>query len=371
MARHLYELGISSLKSSNDLYLFASVNLIQDSVEAFLLGLANHFGADIDQNTKFDKYFVEINKIIAPKELPFKLKLLRLNRVRVDAKHYGIQPSRDECDRLAVSVREFFDEVSASLLNISFSTISAIDLLDDGESKTLLLEAKTALESGNNKMCAINCRKSIYLEVEQNYDISAYKDNMPKGVLAGLLAGYTLAPFYARNKQYIDKEVKNPTDYIVIDHSRMDQELLIQRVDPTDYWNIWRLTPEVYRNKDTKEWIVKYDFDKLDDRILCNKIEYIFSTTIDIVLGIHANRKNIRTSDYGKYFLTLAKENVPVYAKADNNSEIVGYTPTEMTQIDTDYRVEGFDDGKIFWHVHHFEKDVMFIGYIDNEHVKN
>lgn len=369
LARHLYDLGTSSLRSSNDLYLFAAVNLIQDSVEAFLIALASHIGADIDQNTKFDKYFIEINKKITPKELSFKLKLLRLNRVRVDSKHYGIQPARDECERLAVSVREFFDEVSASLLGVSFSTVSAIDLLEDGEVKSLLLEAKAALENGNHETCAINCRKAIYIEIEQHYDISEYEDGQPKG----LLAGYTLAPFYARSKEYIDKDVKDPTDYIVRDHGRIDQELLTQRVDPTDFWNIWRLTPEVYRSRKGENWIIKHDFDKLEQRILSDKVEYIFTTTIDIVLGIHANRKNIRTSEYGKYYLEIAKENVPVYEKADLSSRIVGYTPPGTTKIDTDFRVAGFDGDKVFWHIHHFEKlekGLFLYGYIDTDDVK-
>ncbi len=368
LARHLHELGTSSLRSSNNLYLFAAVNLIQDAVEAFLLALANHVGAEIDQNTKFDKYFVEINKKIEPKELPFKIKLLRLNRVRVDSKHYGIQPARDECERLALSVREFFDEVSNSVFGVSYATFCAIDLLDDCEVKTLLIEAKNALENGDHETCSINCRKAIYLEIERHYDISEYEDGKPKG----LLGGYTLAPFYARNKEYIEKNVKEPTDYIVRDHSRIDQELLKQRVDTTDFWNIWRLTPEVYRTRKEGNWIIKHDFDKLDPRILSDKIEYILTTTINIMLCIHTVRKSIRTSDYGNYYLELNKEGVPVYEKADVTSNIVGYTPPEMKRIDTDYRVTGFDGESVFWHVNHYKKDELdslLYGFISSEYV--
>src|SRR4030042_5207864 len=136
LARHLYELGIASLKSANDLYLFSGVNLLQDAVEAFMLALADFVGASLDERTSFDKYFVLINDKIKPKELPFKNRLLHLNRIRVDSKHHGIQPARDECERLVVAVREFFDEVSSSILNVNFTTISEIDLLKEGETKT-------------------------------------------------------------------------------------------------------------------------------------------------------------------------------------------------------------------------------------------
>ena len=369
LARHLYELGTTSLRSSNDLHLFAAVNLIQDAVEAFLLAVANHVGAEIDQNTKFDKYFIQINDRIKTRELPFRLKLLRLNRVRVDSKHYGIQPARDECDRLAVSVREFFEEVSSSLLGVSFATVSAIDLLDDGETKSLLLDAKTALENGDHESCAISCRKAIYLEIERYYDVAEYQDGEPKGLLGGFLGGYTRAPFYARSKKFIDENVKDPTDYIVRDHSRIDQELLTQGVETTDFWNIWRLTPEVYRKK-KDEWVVKRDFDKLDPAILDDKIEYIFSTTVDVILAIHANQKNIRSSEYGRYYLELTKDNVPVYEKTDVESKVVGQVPAGMTRIETDFSVLGFDGKTLFWHVSHFEKGLFLTGYIDTNDVK-
>lgn len=365
LARHLYELGVSSLRSKNDIYLFPAVNLLQDSVEAFLIALSDHVNAAIDQNTKFDKYFVLINEKIAPKELPFKSKLLRLNRIRVDSKHYGIQPARDECDRLSVAVHEFFDEVSAAHLGASFSTISAIDLLKDGETKSLLLEAKADLEKGNMENCAINCRKAIFLEIERDYDISEYKD----GKLLGLLAGFTNAPYYTQNKDYIEKNVKDPTDYIVYDHSHINQKLLTQGVDNTAFWNVWRLTPEVYKTKNGR-WIVRHDFDKLDKDLLGDKIEYIFSTTLDIILAIHKTRQEIRSSEYGHYQLELRQENVSVFEKADKNSKVIGVTPSGMLKIETDFRVDGFEGDGPYWHIQHFEKDLMLYGFIHNDDVK-
>jgi hypothetical protein len=139
LARHLYELGSASSRSGNDIHLFSAVNLFQDAVESFLVAVADHVGAVLDQNTNFDQYFVKIDAKIAPNVLPFKNKLIRLNKVRVSSKHYGIQPERNECSRLALTVREFFDEVSNSVLGASFSTVSAIDLLRNGETKIVLL----------------------------------------------------------------------------------------------------------------------------------------------------------------------------------------------------------------------------------------
>jgi hypothetical protein len=364
LARHLYELGTSSLRSSNDLHLFAAANLLQDAVEAFLIAVAENVGAAIDQNTKFDKYFVLIDARIAPKELPFKLKLLRLNRIRVDSKHYGIQPARDECDRVAVSVREFFDEVSTSIFGVSFSMVSAIDLVDDGETRQLLLEARASLEEGDYESCVISCRKALFLEIERRYDIAIFKEAYSLGVLAG-----SYAPYFAQSKDYVEKNVRNPTDFIVLDHNRLDQELLTQGVDPTAFWNVWRLTPEVYRTKNGK-WIIKHDFHKLDSRVLEDKVAYIFSTTIDVVLAIHTTRKAIKTANRGSYYLELAQANVPIFEKADTKSKVIGNTPAGIGRIDTDFRILGFEGDGPYWHIHHIEGDVMLWGYIHNDYVK-
>lgn len=366
LARHLYELGTSGLKSSNELYLFSVANLLQDAVEAFLLAIADYVKAGIDQNTNFDKYFVLINSKISPRELPFKNKLMRLNRIRVDSKHYGIQPERRECERLSVSVREFFDEVSTSILGVNFSTVSTIDLLKDGEVKNFLNEAKTALESGALETCAIACRKAIYLELEKDYDISMFADGAKP---RGLLGYFSSAPFYTRNKEYIDKNVKDPTDYIVYDYSSLDQELLKYGVDNTSFWNLYRLTPVVFRDKDNR-WVVKHDFDKLEDELLKDKIEYIFCTTVDIIFSIHSKKEAIKTSDYRNYYIELNQEEIPIYEKADVNSKIVGHTPPGVQRLDCDFHVTGLQHDAIYWMTRYYNEELYLRGYVHSKYVK-
>src|SRR3990172_527530 len=137
LARYLFQLAEQESRSASDLALFSGVNLLQDSVEMFLVALSDQLNAGIKQNTKFEEYFDLINEKIKPKELPFRNRLLRLNRIRVDSKHYGIQPERQECGGIFVSAREFFEETATSILGINFFTISLVDLLDEKETKKL------------------------------------------------------------------------------------------------------------------------------------------------------------------------------------------------------------------------------------------
>jgi hypothetical protein len=350
LARHLFELGVNASKSTNEKFLFAAINLLQDSVEAFLLAVADHVSAGIDQSTHFDKYFDLINKKISPNELPFRNKLIRVNKLRINSKHYGIQPARDEVSRLFQSVRDFFEETSQSLLGTNFSTASVVDLLSDCEVKELLIEAKTFLEAHEYAECAINCRKAIYIELEREFDISPFRKGAErKGILGGL-GPFSRAPYFTHNNEYIEKNVKEPTDYVVIDHSVLDQELLKYSVDNTAYWNVWRLTPEVWRDKD-RNWYVKRDFDKLEDQHIADKIEYIYATTVDIIYSISIKKASVRSPDYQKYIVNLASVEVPVFEKADKSSKLLGTLPKELEEVDCDYSIEGFNRDGQYWHI--------------------
>jgi hypothetical protein len=56
--------------------------------------------------------------------------------------------------------------------------------------------------------------------------------------------------------------VETPTDFVICDHSELDMDLLKRGIDSVAYWNVWRLTPDVYRKGMDRPWIVKNDFRK-------------------------------------------------------------------------------------------------------------
>ncbi|MBI4763253.1 MAG: hypothetical protein HY787_01435 [Deltaproteobacteria bacterium] len=74
LSRRLYQISLENLDSDNELSLSIGVTLLQDSVEIFLLAIAEHLDADVGNNTNFSKYFEIINKKLFPKELPFRFK---------------------------------------------------------------------------------------------------------------------------------------------------------------------------------------------------------------------------------------------------------------------------------------------------------
>lgn len=369
LCRKLHQLSLEHLTSDNEISLSIGVILLQDSVENFLLAIAEHLNAEIRNNTNFDKYFDIINNKLDNKELPFRLRLNSLNKLRVNAKHYGLSPSKSETNGLTETVKEFYEEVSLQVLNKEFVSISLVDLLRDGEAKSFLVEAEKNFSKKEYIEVLINCRKAIYVEIETHYDISPYIDESERRGFGLMLMGYK-APYYAKNKNYIDKNVKEPTDYIVYDHDQLDLDLLRSGMSRTDYWNVWRLTPALYRKDKESNWIIKEEFQKLDEEGIKDRAEYVLDSTINLILAKHIDLTRSKTPDYRNYYVNLKNEMAPIYEKAEKNSKVVGTVPAGIKKVYVDSKTPALDGDDIFWSVRHIEKEFHLYGYIDNSDVE-
>src|SRR5512138_689957 len=88
LARHLFHLSEQECRSQQDVALFAAANLMQDAVEAYLLAICEHLNASVESRMEFAAYLDKIDEKLktskfAISELPFRVQLLGLNRIRV------------------------------------------------------------------------------------------------------------------------------------------------------------------------------------------------------------------------------------------------------------------------------------------------
>lgn len=365
LGRHLYGLALQSLRIPSDVGLHSCVNLMQDAVEAFLIAVAEHVDAVIPSRPEFDKYFVCIDKVIEPKQLPLRIQLLRLNKIRVSSKHDAISPQKSDCQALAVTVRNFFEQVSSEYLGVDFWTATPIDLLTDGEAKDFLIQAKEAKENSNFYECILNCRKALYVEIEAEYDISQFRVDAPKemGLLA-LFGPSSKAPYYAHSDAYISKYVYNATDFIVFDHDAIERSLLRNSVDPTMFWNVLKLTPPLWRSRTTKDWFVKRDLSLCTDRALAENVDYVLQSTIQIVFSIHSAKRAVKIPSTSRFRVILARANVAVFEKADSSSTVKGITPDGVDSAFADFDIEGIADGHRYWNISVFDDDNYLAGYV-------
>lgn len=261
LSRSLYHVAKENGVSSSGARLSIACNLLQDSVECFLLALSEHLNAGVDQRTTFDRYFELINQKIKPAELPFRVRLIALNKLRVNSKHFGLEPSKAELEPLLTTVWEFFDEVTSSTFGRAFATISLLDMLRDGESRELLQRAEAAFNSRDYANCLVCCRQALFVSFESNYDARMFLETK-RSFRFDLDMFLSKVPHYARDRQYLEENVKEPTAFVIYDHNALEMDLMKNGVDPVAYWNVWRLTPEVYRGKQDDRWIVKHDLRK-------------------------------------------------------------------------------------------------------------
>ncbi len=371
LSRHLFFIARQNIESSQDLALFSGINLLQDSVEVFFLALSEYTSANIKQNASFAEYFDKINLKIKPHELPFKNRLIALNKIRVNAKHYGIQPNREECKICLIAVHEFLESQSKETLNVSYWSISLVDLIEDVSIANLLKLAEEFLEEEKFFECLISCRKAIFYKVEKQYDIRPFdRDDIPKTIIGG--RPFSNAPFHAKNKQYIEKYVETPENYIVFDYQHLYQYLMEYEINPTDFWNIRRLTPAVYQKDNDSPWSVIYEDPILKESEFQKDAEYILTTVTNIILNIQSKEKKEKRAGTGKVrHLILKKEKVPVYVKTDKKGKVFAYTSEGVKKLFTSQTVTiGFDGEGPYHRIISFKAPFLF-GFVHGEFVED
>jgi hypothetical protein len=138
-------------------------------------------------------------------------------------------------------------------------------------------------------------------------------------------------------------------------------------VDSVAYWNVWRLTPKVYRKGKDTPWVVKNDLRKLDSDGIKDRAEYVLLATTEILLAEEQNHSRTRTADYRRFYLTLKSDAVPVFSKASKASAVIKTTPAGVRKLYCDYSIDSLDEDGIFWHVAHWEDDADVYGFIHED----
>ncbi|MDC0659671.1 hypothetical protein N6L27_16840 [Leisingera sp. SS27] len=157
--------------------IFAAISLLHDSLEAFLVTASDFLNANVKQQTDIPTYLDRINeKLPENVELPFRFRLLQLNKVRVNAKHHGVQPDRTELQGYLGTCRDFFEKATKTIFQREFWNLSLTSILDDGETKELLQECENSLAQKNYNDALTFTRKAFFLEFEKSYDIKHFSE---------------------------------------------------------------------------------------------------------------------------------------------------------------------------------------------------
>jgi hypothetical protein len=218
-------------------------------VETFLWAAATHKQCAGRERVELHQLLDAVNAALSPAVLPFRHAITQLNRLRINSKHYGLHPDAKEAQRLLIAIGEFLREATNEIFDADFWTVSLLNLLPDDPHSVLywLQQAEDAFRDREYRNSLVYCRYAIYMEFEQNYDISLYENPDYKPWFGSFISE---APYWALNAQYINETVNHPCDYIVINHDNLQRKLWENGIDPTVFWNVRRLTPDVFLPRD-------------------------------------------------------------------------------------------------------------------------
>jgi len=142
--KYLFSIGLYQSNQPEPLY-GASILSFHDSVELFLqLSLEKLNISKTTQN--FMDYWDIIDKELKNTILSQKEGMKRLNKARVDLKHYGIIPSKLDIESFRVTASAFFNENCPIIFGVNFDDISLIDIIKFERPKDLLKQAKEDFE---------------------------------------------------------------------------------------------------------------------------------------------------------------------------------------------------------------------------------
>lgn len=263
IARTLLERS-EPLCASDDRYLAsAGLILLQDALEAVFYALLIEIGIDEEKSIErksFDELVGELKAAGIP--VPKSGTLKALNKQRLLTKHYAqvAEP---------ITVRSYFEAAQEALevtckkvLGRSIRDLFIADLLADSEARGYLKSAEAAIADGRFLDALIETRKAIFVEFEEDYNIYGWRDydgQKQEGLMASAFRGGGRAPSWTRYKDWIDKNVKIPTDYIQIDYQKFRLQAMELGIHTVELQNLQRLTPEVFRSTAKAGWSVTYD----------------------------------------------------------------------------------------------------------------
>ncbi|TIX50336.1 hypothetical protein [Alteraurantiacibacter aquimixticola] len=365
LARYYLHLASEQMVSPQQSSKFVAINLLHEAIEATLIACADHLNAKLPDRCTFEQYLDKIDDKLADRELPLRARILQFNRARVAAKHHLTLPNDEFIDLMGKIVPEFIRDTVLIVFDKNIDEVSLIDLVEDENLKEYLRESQIHISSGDFYESLISSRKAFYAQFEKNYDIREFK-NDNKSHNKGILSPFSLchAPYYAKNSRYIEENVRSPSEYIVLDHTRIEADLIRDGIDVHKFWNIWRLTPRVYDFNDEK-WVVEHDFDIKDDEFLHEKSVYVLDNLINITIQRQKKiRSQISRSSSVRYI--EVKPETKFLKKAMVDSPIVGVLPPGVHRVNIMKSVPGLDGNGTFWEASYVRKNGPWLfGFIN------
>ena len=369
-----------SMCSVDDPYIAsAGLVILQDCVELILLSCLLEKGVDEQKSIEgfsFDQLVGELRKSGVP--VPKSGTIKALNKERGLVKHYGQLAAPETVRRYLDAADVCIDGIMKAVFNRTLQVIYLHELLSKEETRSYLHLAVAKLEAKEYFLALTEIRKALFVEIEADYSIYAFRDvteedHSKMGILSLLGRGGDKAAYYKKNKEWIDKNVETPFDFVQLDHQAVRIDLLQWGASTQDFWNLWRLTPQVFRGSREEEWQIKHEPKYFLEGATEENVRYCLDRAISLILKKQAHFDLSRYLPGSSLALDVETLSDPtnVYTKASAKSEVRD-TLSPGIKLRASTIVRGLESDDLYLQIFQvMEKpEKMVFGYLRRDDVK-
>lgn len=245
-AKYMFQRGNELLERGGPFSDGLTVLLFQDSVEMCLRAIAEHHHCSMKDNIAFNQIMDEIDKI-GKGLLTHRTALNQLNKARLNFKHFGLQTKHEDVVKFRKDLEAFFPSALNTFLELSYDSISLIDLIEHCRARNHLRAAERFIESGN------------------------YRESIQSSAIAFHLYRSYSSIFRERNRRKrlpreIERELHKFLEYIEdsINQQQDQISLIMDGVNLGDYRKFLREIPVVHMS-DAKTFHIVWFSDRHND----------------------------------------------------------------------------------------------------------
>jgi hypothetical protein len=343
--KQLFRLATTQSQSNSAASRIASLTLLHDCIERFLLCCITATNESIGEKAEFSNYISILDKHFPKKVIPHRNELIALNKARVQSKHYGNVVDQDSLRRYVVTTNSFLQKSCQVIFSKTLESINYAIHIERVNTKSYVEKAIVEYENGDYEQAIISMRKAFFLVFEQQFDIRHSKDS----VVNPLLSPLSLAPPHCQTAGWIMNNVKDPFDYIQIDRSYAESMCIRLGINPSEFENIRDITDDVYQYSNGK-WIVREKLRPYDADEIKATCEYVIDTVVNFIWLEQNDIKRKAFQSQQKKAPIYIKRDSKVYGRASTQSRIIFTVPSDALSVTPIYKTPGIDDNDKFYY---------------------
>lgn len=145
LVRQLYQQAVLQAAPSHSIVSRIMAVLTFDlAAETLLKSAFNALKPDKTPSTRFEGIIQQVESAMGD-TVPSRAKILHVHKIRNTAQHEARFPNLNDLDECRVYTRDFIEELSQLVWNVSFESVSLTDLVNNAVVKGFLVEAEAAL----------------------------------------------------------------------------------------------------------------------------------------------------------------------------------------------------------------------------------